>query len=396
MKKFKLELAFLLMIAFYVTGKLPTLNIAHEEGDEKIYKALAVHFYETGDYTLQGTAILPTLSQHIYNRPLFHYPPLFMGGIIIFHTLGKIDYSVMLSWLGHILLLLAVFIFLKKKFYKNEEDFFVVILPCFFAASDPILNFIANKIWIDNLAAGLASLGFVLLWLALDKKSRPGTIFSAIICSLAILAKLPAMVYAPLVLLLFACYVLKNRTEARTYLHLFFTFSLVAGLLTIPWFLVFYTACGVFIPTWVNPDPWLLNNNAFVRNVTLRPWYYFLKELSLLSPVTVPLFCMNIYAAIKKRLSLESAITLSWFVGLVILFTIQGMRGYGFQMRFLSLAVAPIYMLTGIFLANLKKEHLPLAGSFVIVLLMWNCFTNAFYLINFRIADLFNLTKIFF
>lgn len=396
MKKYKLEMALALIIVFYIISKLPTLHIEHNEGDENIYKALAVHFYDTGNYTLQGTSILPSLSQHIYNRPLFHYPPLFACGIIVFHMLDIIDYSVMLSWLGHILLLIAVFLFLKKKFYKNEEDFFIVILPCFFAATDPILNFIANKIWIDNLATGLASLGFILLWLALDKKSHLAIFFSAIVCALAILTKLPALAFAPLALLLFGCYAFKNKSAAKTYLNLFYTFSIVVGLITIPWFIKFYAACGMFIPTWVNPDPWLLNNNPFVRNVTFRPWYYFIKELSLLSPIVVPLFCLNVFAAIKKRFSLESIIMFVWFLGLIILYTIQGVRGYGFQMRFLSFAVAPIYILTGIFLARLKKEHLPLAGSFIIILLMWNCFTNMFYLLNFRIADLFNLTKIFF
>jgi len=306
MKKNKLEIALVLIIIFYIISKLPTLNIVHNEGDENIYKALAVHFYDTGNYTLQGTAILPLLSQYIYNRPLFHYPPFFISGIIVFHILDLINYSVMLSWLGHILFLVAVFLFLKKKYYKNEEDFFIVILPCFFAATDPILNFIANKIWIDNLATGLASLGFILLWLALDKKSHLAIFFSALVCAMAILTKLPSMIFAPLALLLFSYYAFKNKSEAKTYLYLFSTFSIVVGLITIPWFLKFHAACGVFIPTWINPDPWLLNNNAFVRNVTYRPWYYFIKELSLLSPIVVPLFCINVFAAIKKRLSLES------------------------------------------------------------------------------------------
>ena len=396
MKRYRLEIAFLLIAALYVIGKLPTLSIPHDEGDEDIYKTLAVHLLDTGRYTLQGTPVLPTLSPFIYDRPLFHYPPLFACGIIAFERLGVIDHSVMLSWLGHLLMLLAVFLFLKKKYYHGEEDFFVVVLPCFFAATDPIFNFVANKIWIDNLVAGLASLGFVLLWLALDRKSHPATALAALVCALAVLTKTPAIVFAPLVLLLFGGRILRDRAATAAYLKLLGTYSLILGALTLPWFLKFFAVTGAVIPTWLNPDPWLLSHNAFVRTVTLRPWHYFLTELPLLSPVVLPLLGAFAVVAIRKRLSQESTLMLAWFLGLVGLYTFWGARGAGFQMRFLTLAIAPLYILVGDLLGRLDQRYRPLAGSLVIGLTIWNGFTNSFYLINHRVADLFDLTRVFF
>src|SRR5688500_6972258 len=57
--------------------KLPSLRYPLDEADERIYWQLADNLARGGEYTLQGTEIVRELSPYMYDRPLFHHPPLF-------------------------------------------------------------------------------------------------------------------------------------------------------------------------------------------------------------------------------------------------------------------------------------------------------------------------------
>jgi hypothetical protein len=101
-----LVVALFLALAFLV--KAPTLQYAHREADEIVYFQLAQQLYEKGTYSLQGTDILKHLPPAIYDRPLFHHPPVFPVLLIPFVALRNIQWAVFASWLGHGLCIVAV------------------------------------------------------------------------------------------------------------------------------------------------------------------------------------------------------------------------------------------------------------------------------------------------
>ncbi len=66
-----------LFIGFVIALKLPSLAFDHDEPDEVVYWTVAEQLREHGVYTLRGSEVLPRLSARIYDRPLFHHPPLY-------------------------------------------------------------------------------------------------------------------------------------------------------------------------------------------------------------------------------------------------------------------------------------------------------------------------------
>lgn len=88
--------------------KLPSLRYPFSEGDEHIYWQLADNLARGRECTLQGTEVLRELSPDMYDRPLFHHPPLFPALLVPFVLTDNNSAAVMVSWLGHFLCLIAV------------------------------------------------------------------------------------------------------------------------------------------------------------------------------------------------------------------------------------------------------------------------------------------------
>ena len=88
--------------------KGPSLLYPRTEGDERIYWQLAQNLANGGDYTLRGSALLKELSAYIYDRPLFHHPPLFPALLSLFAIADMENAAVLVSWLGHVLVVIAV------------------------------------------------------------------------------------------------------------------------------------------------------------------------------------------------------------------------------------------------------------------------------------------------
>ena len=74
--RYALKVALLFILVSTVL-KLASLTFTHTEPDEVVYWTLAQHLLASGDYSLQGSEVLELLSPVIYDRPLFHHPPLF-------------------------------------------------------------------------------------------------------------------------------------------------------------------------------------------------------------------------------------------------------------------------------------------------------------------------------
>jgi hypothetical protein len=88
--------------------KLPTLAFDRHEYDEHIYWALTGNWIENGRYLLQGTEILKSLPPEMYDRPLFHHPPMMSILDAPFVLMKSPATAICVSWLGHVLAIIGV------------------------------------------------------------------------------------------------------------------------------------------------------------------------------------------------------------------------------------------------------------------------------------------------
>jgi hypothetical protein len=127
------------------------------------------------------------------------------------------------------------------------------------------------------------------------------------------------------------------------------------AILTIPWFLAFRAACGVFVPSWLNPDPVLADQSAFLQTMLHRPFYYYFAKL----PLLVPLLPIAIVGLAAKRSLMKDGIALlgaAWALLFLLTLTAIGLGGMGFQMRYIASGMPSIYVLCALVLARQEKS----------------------------------------
>lgn len=369
--------------------KLPSLRNNHFEADEQIYLWVADNWRATGAYTLRGTPVLPTLSPEIYDRPLFHHPPLF---IILIMPLVHLFYdgaAVLVSWLGHVLCAVAVFIVARRLARDGPRG--AVLLPVFAVMVDPLLIFTAQKIWLESLLAGLSALclAFLLLGMTGDRR-RLWFFASGTAWGLAILTKTTAVVLAPLVVAALARERLAGRKDGL--LRDAGLLAAPAVVLTLPWFLLFHRAYGGLFPDWIKPDRWMLEHIPFMRMVVDRPAGYFFTELAFINPLVAVTVVLQ--AAQRRMPRWPEALLWAWFLVILGAFTALGMSGRSFQMRLITMAVVPISMLLGPLLAGLRGRASTIALAAVGAALIYNAATGIWYTFTPGDADAVSLVEL--
>jgi 4-amino-4-deoxy-L-arabinose transferase-like glycosyltransferase len=325
--------------------KVPSIFIPHEEIDERIYWQLAEHLASGRGYTLQGSALLDSLSPHIYDRPLFHHPPLFAALLVPFVLSGAKPAAIVVPWLGHILSLLAVALIGWRTALKRpmgptgiSPGFW---LPLLAMAADPLLGFTASRLWIDSLLTGLMAMAFASLVMATaGQRSQRWMVTAGVFLGLAALTKLTALVVLPV----FVVTILLGGVPWRGRLTSCLWFGLPICFLVVPWLLVFRLKCGVFLPDWVAPDPWLREHSEFVKAALDRPWYYYVVKLPLLIPMSVMAgWALSARSGLRTNSTMQ--IATAWGLTVVAALTALSATGYGFQMRHVAPAVVPLYVI---------------------------------------------------
>ena len=358
----KIILAVLLLSMFL---KIPTLHYPHQENDEIIYMTLAKSLLTRGAYTLQGTDVLSHLSPTIYDHPLFNHPPLYPELLIPFLQWGDIAYAVLISWFGHMLAICGVGLVLSRALRRSQGTLLptdmAFWLPLLCVCADPLQIFVARKLWIEGILAGLFTMSAALLIIAEDaRKRRALLMLSGTLLGLAALAKLSALALLPVYLYALHLYYRKR--------HLFFSsccfLLLPVAVLTLPWFVAFYLKCGVLVPDWINPDLWSMERFPLMKEWASRPWYFYLIKLPLLIPaLPLCLYCFVRDKTILKRSDAKVAVLFVLFN--VAVLTCLGARGLGFQLRHLTMVAPVIYMFMHHALPA-RGERPTLALSFVI------------------------------
>jgi 4-amino-4-deoxy-L-arabinose transferase-like glycosyltransferase len=341
-------------VAFFLFLKGPSLRFEEIENDELVYVSVALNLKVHGKYSLQGTGVLAGLSPQIYDRPFFHHPPL---AIWLMTPLVSAERptrtAVLVSWLGHLLMVVGIAQWLRVILSKQERG---VILPAvvLLAVVDPIGILTGQRIWLDALLGGLTAVGTGLYLMATSASSRAREnallVASGIVLGLATLTKLPGMLALPV---LVAIYFWRRRpggwrTAARHLLWVGGAFVVVV----IPWFAKFYAYYGTLFPDWIRPDAWTVETFEYVRTVGDRPPYYFLKQLFLVYPWLAFVVGTSL-AAVRRR---DGAYAVAWTFLLGILLCLTGLAvfaGHNYQMRYLTMAVTPLYVLAALTVRDL-------------------------------------------
>jgi len=384
-----LPIAGLLAVVFLVF-KLPSLGHTHNEGDEQIYLAVAKNLRDHGSYSLQGTAVLEHLPPGIYDKPFFHHPPLGVALMIpIMGTFGD-SAAVVIAWLGHLVLLAAIFLWLRLLLGSAAVATVSVTLLC--CVLDPLTHFVSQKIWLDSMLAGTTSLAPALFLAAIrtgrDGPSRGLLIASGIVMGLAILTKLPAVFVLPVFLALYL------REHGLSELSALRPYLLYAGLpcvlLILPWFVVFHGHYGTLHPTWIGPDAHALEHNPFVKMMVERPVHYFFSQFALICPFLL----LPLYRVVTARhtLGFHEKLGWGWMLGILLAFTLlTAIGGHSYQMRYVIMAIPPAYLLLGSALSAMELAARPAVLMAALGALLYNAMNSFVYLLHPKQAAMFSL-----
>jgi hypothetical protein len=340
--------------------KVPGLIYAAQEPDERIYWQLAENLARTGTYSLQGSELLKELSPEIYDRSLFHHPPLFAAALTPFVAAGAKPFAVLVSWLGHFLAVLAVALVGRHAIRRQWTAATVTSpsfwLPVFGVAADPLLLFVSKRVWIDSLLAGLVALSTATLIMAGGSRRRLLLGLAGLLLGLAALAKLSALILLPVFLVVGLRGDGNWKDRAASGLAIVLPIAVLVG----PWLATFYAQFGVFVPGWVRPDAKLLEIYPFLQVAVARPWYYYAVTLTFVLPlVLAPIWPLIREPDIRQEFHIRAAV--AWFVVFVVAQTLLGASGYGFQMRHIAPAVAAVYVVVLLILLQRDRPVLLMA-----------------------------------
>ncbi len=381
------------ILLFSVAIKLPSLNFPHKEPDEQVYLTLAEQLHASHAYSLQETPIIYELSPGIYDRPLFFHPPLFPLSLVPFVSWKVPALGVVVSWLGHLLCILAVALIGRRLVVTLPEEGKEPSLPCWLpvigVALDPFLLFISRRLWIDSLLSGLCAISIAVFFVARYSRRRNlWLIVGGLLFGLATLCKMTAFVATPLILYL----VLTSQKSIRPPVKDLTLACIPAILLASPWYLTFYRTYGVFVPAWVKPDGWTLDHYPFIRTTIERGPGYYLARLVEITPVIILAIGPFLF---WRRLWTNAVFLVGpiWFLLYFAFLSYLGLNGTGFQMRYIAPLQPSIYVMLYAALSGTGPTRNIFAVC-TILLLFFAAITGAIYLFSWHFDEIDNFWEL--
>jgi hypothetical protein len=317
----------------------------HIEGDEMVFKTLIEQVDKNFfNYSLQRTPILPELNQQNYDLPIFFHPPAFVYTALLLSFLPLPLVPVLMN-----LATIALVFFIGRRLYGDEG----ALWAAFLAAVCPVTWFLSQKIWLDNMLILTTTASVAAAIWAADRDREWAYVVAGGVFGLAILTKVTAvLMILPLTVLI------RQRDKGGMTFGKAAAFLLPVCLLAGWWELTLKTFNNQWLPS-AFPNPEMIAKFPFVAEIVARPWYFYLVNVVAISPVYV----LALDALRQKQLrDLAPAL---WFLAFWAAMTGFGLRGGGYQTRY----VAPAYPA----LALLAAEPIPrlkTAGLLVVVALI--------------------------
>jgi 4-amino-4-deoxy-L-arabinose transferase-like glycosyltransferase len=364
------------IFVFCLLLKIPSLLRLHRESDEIIYTTLAMHLNSEGVYSVQNTPISKFLDARAYDRPFFHHPPLYVFLMIPFLKYFTESSPVIISWIAHLLAVSVLYLFLCRKFRIDKQAF--LLIPVLGMAFDPVLAFVSTRIWFDALLAALTFTSMAaFLWGYDSEKRKFYWLLAGVFLGLSILTKMPALLCG-LFYFMFVAYEVFCKKDRLILLDSLFIF-LPAVLISAPWFIKFYGHYGMLFPDWLIPLPELVKSSDFINSVVSRPVHYYFSQLVLLNPLVMFVVLLQIFTI--KKIGRYEIMLWIWILMVIGAMTPIAAKGMGFQMRYIAMAVPPIYLLFAILLTKIPQRYLLIASTVSILLIVCNGMTNLFYIV---------------
>jgi len=410
----------LLIIGFSSVLKLPTFNLPHNEGDEVAFWYLTKNWIETGKYTLKGS---PLSTNVLYlgraNREMPVHPPMFPLLLRPFVERNAPDKAVVVSWLGHLLAILAValigrYLFLTHGLTQSALSplFWIPLLGI---ATDPIMTYVSGILWIDNLHAGWAALAVAFTMMA-GSAQRPKLmyIFAGILLGLALLSKVTSGIIIPIIIYV----ILVSESDKKSKFQALLLGAVPALVLSLPWYVPHFFTMGEIplIRSGAVPEFQAMLDNmspeqlaAYKESARCRfcdtannsPWYYTIAKLPLLAPliflsIVFYLIFDSVYVrTLDKFKQLNFIIPFAWFL---LVFSIAVSLHLVIHRR-LTILVASIYVMFYMLIVfsekyrPLKKFQNPLLllGSISII---YGAMTGGYYLFKGNYAEIFSIPEL--
>lgn len=330
------------ILLFSLAIRIPAFFIPHLENDEVIYEKLADQVSKSPlNYTLRGTDILSQLPKMNYDQPLFHRPPLFVYLLAIVRGVFGKPWGIILPILFGTLTVLAVF-GVAREWYGEKQG----LISALVVASCPLLLFASYRILIDSQLVFLITLAVWAFLVALRRNSRLLFSASGIILGLAILTKEPAVI-----MVITCAYIIFRGGFSKERVVNFLCFLLCAFLVTLPWYYWFYSTYRTLIPLWAKFYPENFQMFPFVRMVVDRPWYFYLKNISLAMPIYIFAW-VSIGINLKKKMAKPEIVWALVYLGVI---TLYGIMGQGYQTRYILPIVPALAILAAEVLNNRNK-----------------------------------------
>lgn len=355
--------------------QLPALFTRHIENDEVILQALAEKvLVNPRDYSLQGTAVLDQLPRIVYDKPLFHHPPLFAYGLALFKKVLGVKFQILFPILASVLTVLIIFA-IGKKLYDER----IGLIAAFIFSICPIALHASTKIWIDAVLTLFCTLSVYLSILAVKKENPILYILAGISFGLAVLSKISALaVIAPIAYLFLKSFNIKRLGNILYFL----IFSIV---ISGSWLFIFYKTFGTFFPWWIKPSEEPLRMFPFIRMAMDRPWYFYFSNIS----AAAPIFLFGWIGMIKSIKHPEKWPELIWALSFIGGFTLIGIMGLeGYVTRYILPAIPAMAILSAKELAANNTKLLWLAACVFMAYGLTNAILNAFL---FQVADVSSL-----
>lgn len=369
-----INLILIAILFFSCSIRLPALFTRHIENDEVIYQALAGQVANNPfDYSIRGTHLLDQLPKSIYDRPLFHHPPLFVYTLTVMKTIFGEKWEILIPILAAVFTSLVVFLIGKQLYGEG-----VGLLAAFFFSICPIALHASTKIWMDSLLALFCALSVYSAIRAVEKDAVIWYILSGMSLSAGILTKCAAIGIAPTLL-----YILFKDGFSRKRFAGFIILGITAIFITAPWFFVFYKTFHAFLPWWARQNEESMRMFPFMRMAVERPIYFYFTN----TVIVAPIYVFGIIEIIRRLKSPGRLTETIWALSFIAEFTIIGATGgLGYITRYILPALPGLALLSASFLEN-KAEFFWLLACLFCAYCITMGILNVYL---FQVADVFS------
>jgi 4-amino-4-deoxy-L-arabinose transferase-like glycosyltransferase len=312
----------------------------HNEGDERIYRALVEQWDAGRGHTLQGHALLqePGTDRVQYGQKLFFHPPggiaLFWAGHRLFGERGflLVELASFALFFGAVVVLAALVI----------EPFGILeaLLAAILAGFSPIMLHVTAHYWLDGPVLALSTLAAAFAVWGLRRESPGWMTLAGVALGAAALVKPTAFLVVPgLAALAVARRPLSVKQAAIVLGCAAATFA--------PWLIWRWQVMGTPFPGWAGkPTQNLATLNPYVHYVTVirKPWVY-LGLLPRVHATLLPACLLGIAQWRRPALRRVSLALIVWIAFIVLVHVALGYLGFSKVLRYVILVSPAVIVL---------------------------------------------------